>query len=578
MNDAFAVKRQQIFEEQARKYLERLDPETGLVRSAALTGHSMHSRAAGYDVRSMAGAMTSWAMTGHDDAAWRALSFVLDNQDLAPDSLTYGNFKWHTDWPIALDPNAVSFIVPHLWYVHRHCAERMPQELLERLREGMRLSLEATNCHRCTVHYTNIVLLNLAVRLCVADALDWPRARAIAGWEWEEWRNAISRLGFIPEYNSPAYTAVQIDALAIMLACKAEPAMHDEIRRVMRHLITEAVANYHPAIGMVTGPQSRGNYHHRGHTYLDTIYHFVLGAPEPTDGCHLWLGVPLTAEDLLPDVRPDSLPRLNENRGPDFRRLNYLAPDFAVGSVNGQCHITSHNTAFHVAFRTEAEHCAFPIVANEYALVERLFATQREGLLLGGAIWRIDPTAVALDDQRTGSFSGLNTGRPERLIRDPDFRPGFTVALGPAASLSMRGGDGQALAVKPGEVPLQVLVVTTPSVHVGWRWFGIGDQRVQLVDDEGCMTLAVSGSREGHAVNERETAVWSGFLLHVVPVDEMSAEELAASLTAAPVVVTADDEGWQVQAGAMSATVDARPALIYAVGDYRVTSNQWIRD
>ncbi|MCF7849143.1 MAG: hypothetical protein K9M45_09850, partial [Kiritimatiellales bacterium] len=360
----FEELRQQIFAHHAEAFLNRIDPDTGLLRVRPWRGSekSMHSRAAGVDVRSTASAMTAWAMTGHDELAWKSLAYVLDHQDLDTDSLTYGNFKWHSEWPMALDPNALSFIIPHLWYVHRHASSRMPADLHERLQKCLRLAFDAANAHRCTIAYTNIVLLNQAARLCIADALDWPRARAVAGWEWEEWRNFVNRTGFLPEYNSPAYTGVQLEALAVMLACPASPELHAEIRTVIRHLIAESVSNYHAGIGMVTGPQSRGAYRLRGHTLMDTIYHFVLGTPEPTDGCHIWLGVPIGPDDLLSHVRELKLPRTTRTQTHRFRRQNYLAPDFALGSIDGEVHTTAHNTPFHLAFRTPQTSCAWPMV------------------------------------------------------------------------------------------------------------------------------------------------------------------------------------------------------------------------
>ncbi|MCM8769627.1 MAG: hypothetical protein NC911_08180, partial [Candidatus Omnitrophica bacterium] len=332
----FEKKRQEIFQRWAEKGLKKVDPSTGLLRSRKLPDRfSVHSQAAGYNLWASSYLATAWAMTGYHQLAWKVLKFILDHQDTNPESLTYGNFPAHSQWNMALDPNAVSFVIPQLWYVYKHRANVMPASLKKKLENSFLLAAEAINAHRGGhLYYTNIVLLNLASRLCIAEALNLPRVRAIAAWEWEEWRNFILRIGFFPEYNSPAYTGVQIHALAIMLACQAPESLHQEIRKMMRHLIADAVLNYHEKIGILTGVQARGHCITRGTALMDTIFHFVLGTPEPPEGCQLWLGVALSPDDLPSSIKNLSLPRTNFTASPaGYQRTNYLDRKFALGSL-----------------------------------------------------------------------------------------------------------------------------------------------------------------------------------------------------------------------------------------------------
>jgi hypothetical protein len=170
--------------------------------------------------------------------------------------------------------------------------------------------------------------------------------------------------------------------------------------------------------------------------------------------------------DLLPAVRQLALPRTTRAQAAHFRRQNYLAPEFALGSIAGEAPNTGHWTPFHLAFRTPRVHCAWPMVPHTHGLVDGYFADQREGLLLAGTRWLLNPQPPpAAPPASTGRFSGLNTGRPSRLIGDPAFRPGFTVHLGPPGDATLTGGDGATLPATAGPLVGTVLVASSPSIH-----------------------------------------------------------------------------------------------------------------
>lgn len=386
----FESKRRAIFERVACQILKKINSTTGLMPGPKTKGHSTgaHSRASGSDMRGTAYAATALAMTGSFEVAWKAVAAVLDHQDRDPCSFTYGNFFWYADWKFALDPNAASFIVPHLCYVLRHCEQRMPAELVKRLKESLPLCVSGLNAHRATWGYTNIALLNMASKLMIGDVLGDPRARKLAYWDWEEWRNHTVRLGTITEYNSLCYTTVQINAFAMMLTCNADPQFLHEVRGALRHLIAASVMDYHPGVGRITGPQSRAypnDRRLRGASGMDTVLHFVLNTPEPADGCMLWLGVPLGPEDVLKCALNLPLPRVTRTATHGCSRFNYLGQDFALGSVSGRGHWIGNEAPFFLAYRSRARRCGVPIMPYPQN-AEGHFAAQREGRLLAATL------------------------------------------------------------------------------------------------------------------------------------------------------------------------------------------------
>ena len=577
----FEAIRLATFRRHADDYLSRIDRETGGVPHTHIEyTASVHSSSSGIDVRSTAEAAVALAMTDNAELAWKALDCVLAHQDTDPQGLTHGNFRWHGNWTWALDVNAVSFIVPRLWYIWRHRREAMPDALQQRLLEALALALPALNAHRATWQYTNIALLNIAAKLCIAEMIDDSRARKIAWWDWEEWRNHTAHLGAICEYNSPTYTMVQIEALAVILALDSPAAFHREIRSVLRHLVTATVLDYHEGIGVPTGPASRTVVLRRGENALDELMHYALDAPAPVKGCEQWLGVPLTGDDVLAAGRNRQLPRTTEAATHGYRRVNYLAEDFALSSTHGRAGWAGHTVPFQIAYRTANSRCTMPVQISRRSPPDALFASQHQSRLLGAGVWLVAKEPQNLPDEYWRSERlGLNCGRPDNVC-DATELIAFVIDLGP---------DDDVVVCDSSE---DVIVATTESVHVAFRFFGSGKPALQRTsDDAGEQQLTVRTTRAaagdaspaGIQVSAAEIAVFVGFYLHIEPATKRTAAELAAAVTAMPFAYRETEPGWQCTASMpgedeMTLAVDPQPAWMYSVDGVPVTANQWAAD
>lgn len=587
----FEQLRRRAFEQRAEEYRTRMDPATGLLPSATVA-FGAHSRAGGYSIRGAAEGAVCLAMTGDRELAWRLLGVVLDNQDTDQGSLTHGNFCWHTNWTTALDPNAVSFIAPCLCYLLKHRGDAMPGDLRRRLQRALALAVDGLNAHRATWEYTNIAVLNMASKLMIGDVLADSRARSLACWDWEEWRNHTARLGAIPEYNSLTYTAVQIHGLAMMLACAKPEKLICEARMAMRHLITAAVLDYHPGACLITGPQSRTSTHsrrYRGGTGMDTVLHFVLGTARPSGGCRMWLGAPIGPEDVLPHARDVRLPRTTKVSTHGHTRTNHLSRDYALGSSSGRAHWGGHSLPFLLAYRSSSDRCtiAFPEAHKNSA--DAHFSHQHQGSLLAGSLWLLARDAAhtrLADAWWEGTLSGLNTGRPDNLVVDRDFRPGFTIELGLRTAIRFFRSDGSEADPLSGGQGEPVLAIQTESVAVGLRFFGPPDTSPTLAlmeEDDGEVILRVAGTREGMPVSTAETASFCGFLLHVVPRSEhLDGSAFARRFADVEVSVRQQGWGWRLRAPALDgsdleADVRAAPPCLYSVDDVPITANRWVQ-
>jgi len=562
----FEEVRQRIFELKAAELLRRLDPETGLMKTEKRFDYGAHSKASGFHIVETSEAAVAFAMTGRMQQALKAVIGVLDRQDRNPASFTCGNFFWHSGWKTVGDPNAVSFIVPRLCYLLKHRADAMGEDVCRRIMDALSLAVDALNAHRATWQYTNIALLNIA----------------------EEWRNHTSRWGGITEFNSLAYTETQIHALAMMLTCRADESFLKEVRMVLRHMITSVVLDFHPEIGRITGPQSRAYVNDRrwrGRSAMDTVLHFVLGTPEP-EIWSMWLGSPIGPEDLLSAGKNLKLPRTTRARTQRFERTNYLAADFALGSVSGRGYCNAE-TSFFLAYRSSSPRCTIVFFQGGKNVPDAHYSCQREGVLLAASVYLLKSSRgenSRKDAWWEGRFSGLNTGRPENVVREADFRPGYTVELGTAENIRIFDGEETPVKCFSGNLPGTALAIETESICVGMRFFGSDSGRPTLnlqEEKDGEIVLKVKCTREGLTVSELETAAFCGFLLRVISRCEgAEAASLAREMAGSGVAVQKEKDQWHLRAGAagqgeLELQVPAKPTCFYSVDGKPLTANQW---
>ena len=585
----FHEKRQALFERAARRGKLKLDPQAWLIpthgRSHPVGPHSLST---GWAIRASAELTTALAEAGDTSTAWHVLDQVLNYQDTRPESFSYGNFLWYSGWDRALDPNAVSFIAPHLAHLYKHHRQDMPDALRDRLESALRLAVTGLNTHRATWGYTNIALLNIAGKVMIGDCLGDPRARDIAFWDWEEWRNHTARLGMVTEYNSVCYTFVQIHALAMMLTCDVDPAFLTEVRSVLRHLLSAMLLDFHPAVGRITGPQSRAyenDRRRRLRSGMQTVLHLVWDEPLPDDTGQAWLGAPIGPDDVLFDRNALPLPRTTRAHTHGFTRLNHLAKDFALGSVSGRASWIGHGTPFFLAYRSESERCTIPIQPTAHR-VDAHHACQRDGALLGACVWLIDRTAGADSEQTgwAGKLTGLNTGRPDTLEHDPQAAPGFRLELGLPDQITLANHRAETVTDLSGPLPGSALSIETESVRVFLRFVGADPAAPALSlsqEPDGEIVLTVSTGRAGTPINDREAAAMGAFFLHVVPRDPTQAlSQFAALYAGLALHAEANGQGWRVrtdgtQVGPMDLHVPVDPPTFYSTGTQSVTANQW---
>jgi hypothetical protein len=284
-----------------------------------------------------------------------------------------------------------------------------------------------------------------------------------------------------------------------------------------------------------------------------------------------------------------ALPRTTRAASHGFTRTNYLAPDYALGSVSGRRHLCGITVPFFLAFRSREPRCSLAFVEDGRYPADVHASTQREGALLAGSSWLLTDAAAASTADPLwweGALSGLNTGRPGNSVTDPAFLPGYTVELGQPDRLALYALDGTSIHQENGDLASDGLLVETETVFVGLRFAVPGHAKpalrlIRLPDGE--LTLDVRGHRKGLRVSGSETAVLCAFLLQVVPrTQSVGADTVARRLAVDSIRLRQGRDGWRLSSSAwdgtrLSVAVPARPGCLYSVDGHPVTPNRWVQ-
>ncbi|MCL4205474.1 MAG: hypothetical protein KJ000_23575 [Pirellulaceae bacterium] len=238
-------------------------------------------------------AMTLGLARQHPERLERLFDLSVRMQDRDPASRGYGNLRWTWRDAQVTDRNAVEFCMQDavvLWAGHR---DWIPAPERSKLREIMEYGIEGCLRHIVPTSYTNIAILNAGNLIALGEMLERPdaaeegyrRLEALCLWTW---------CFGTSEYNSPTYTAVDIDGLDFIFRFAARKEGRRQAEALLRLFWTDVAANWFPASGRLAGSQSRSYDYLSGSGHLK---HFVR--------YHGWIEE--TAVDRVTDLQRPAL-------------------------------------------------------------------------------------------------------------------------------------------------------------------------------------------------------------------------------------------------------------------------------
>jgi len=284
---------------------------------------------------------------GRIEEAEAIVEAVLGLQELRPNDPHHGNFWWHLEDGAVIDLNACQFVLESLIAFP---VSALSGPMQERVEATMRLAFEEAT--RLNVHwtYTNIYLLDVHNRILGGELLGDANIQKTGAARLEVWAAKTRQVGAPHEFNSPTYTAVQLNCLAGIAQHTSDPGVRD-IALEMEELVWRHVARYwHSPTMQLGGPHSRAYRRDvvGASGFLKVVLYKLLGderllAKSPyyeghdAEG-HLIVArtdyhCPPDAEKML-RASPDRTFRETVCIAPPVEAVATLAPTYSLGSMS----------------------------------------------------------------------------------------------------------------------------------------------------------------------------------------------------------------------------------------------------
>ena len=277
--------------------------------------------------------------------AERLVRHVFALQDLDSNSPGYGTVPWQEGHPEIQDANAIEFTMqPVAVLLLRHRAKLSPAFLQDAV-PHVHAALAAIRRHRVPVRYSNIYLMKLANQMLLGQAVGDADARAEGRANFAAWL-AETRAHGIAEYDSPVYSPIQLDCLALAAELTDDFQLRPQLRAAVEFYWADLAANYFPARQTMTGPASR-NYNSGflvSDSNVEHAYYFagLRDRPPrdtlPGDRIRVWTAARLAdsppPSNLLSLARsPERIVRSRFGAEPGRDRYLWLTPALAIGSA-----------------------------------------------------------------------------------------------------------------------------------------------------------------------------------------------------------------------------------------------------
>ncbi len=258
--------------------------------------------------------------------AEKVLDATLRCQELDPQDPHYGGFYWMAEDDVVGDLNAVEFNLEHLIPMMIEHADRLSPDMHYRVREAIRLGLDAIRKLDVLVAYSNITMLDILNSVLGGEYLE-DAAIAERGYKkLVEWMAYTDRYGTVREFNSPTYLPVTIRALKQLTDFAQHEPTRVRARTFAARLGLSAALHIHSGTGRWAGPHARA--------YHPSV---VCETPPEIDMVKGW-----TEDGHLPEWMADALEptrfEVIETADSDYTLglTTYHSPSFALGTATSE--------------------------------------------------------------------------------------------------------------------------------------------------------------------------------------------------------------------------------------------------
>ena len=295
-------------------------------------------------VRQLTACALGWLELGEAPARAETLvrhAFGLQDMDRA--SAGYGTVPWQEGHPEIKDPNAIEFTMQPVGVILLRHGGKLSDAFQQEARPHVAAAIAAIRRHTVPLKYSNIYLMKLVNLLLLGQASGDDQALAEGRANFEAWLG-FTRTNGLTEYDSPTYSPIQADCLALAHNLTRDPALRVRLKAALDFYWADLAVNYFPGRQTMTGPASRNYDFLFGDANVDYAYYLAgLRSLPPaetylSDMVRAWtvarMGGYWPAPDLLAlATRPERTVRSRFGPEPGQDRYVWLTPDFTIGSA-----------------------------------------------------------------------------------------------------------------------------------------------------------------------------------------------------------------------------------------------------
>ena len=265
-------------------------------------------------------------------------------QDMDTNSPGFGTVPWQEGHPEIKDANAIEFTMQPVGVMLLRHGGKLSEEFKRESVPHVRAGITAIRRHGVKVTYSNIYLKKLANLLMLGQAVGDADAVAEGKANFATWL-AFTRTNGVAEYDSPTYSPIQADCLALAHNLTSDAALKAQLKSALDFYWADLAANYFPGRETLTGPASRDYSFLFSDDNVNWAYYLAgVRATPPgntflSDAVRAWtsarMGGYRPAPELLALARvPERVVRSRFGAAAGQDRYVWITPDFTIGSAS----------------------------------------------------------------------------------------------------------------------------------------------------------------------------------------------------------------------------------------------------
>lgn len=276
---------------------------------------------------------------------------LLTLQPCDPYKQEFGIWPWLYEEPVSQmappDWNWADFIGAGVAHAVKEHAEKLPNDLLDGLKEALRRA--SWSIFRRNVHpsYTNIAIMGATVTGAAGEILGDRLLLEYAESRMQRFLEYTIEQGGLNEYNSPTYTFIALFEVERALQLCSSSKLRESAEKIRVYIWENLARHFHPATRQLSGPHSRA-YHDQLNASTVNFLKWATGdsssAYEPFSIHDVEKHLPCPAHLVkafseLPEkevlIREIFIKKQEEKD--NFIGTTWMTSDITLGSINREC-------------------------------------------------------------------------------------------------------------------------------------------------------------------------------------------------------------------------------------------------